>query len=141
LKGQWEELRGLIGGITEHDTLVTSTELLKSLLVVKTLGDIGRLLLNGNENVAGLVVEALSGVIVTDVLDGTTDDLLVVKLGLGGDLTEDHDHTGLGSGLTSDLGEGVIGQAGIEDGIGDLISDLVRVSLTDGLGLWKCVRI
>lgn len=141
LKGQWEELRGLISGITEHDTLVTSTELLKSLLVVKTLGDIGGLLLNGNENVAGLVVEALCGVIVTDVLDGTTDDLLVVKLGLGGNLTEDHDHTGLGCGLASNLGERVIGQAGIEDGIGDLISDLVWVTLTDGLGLWKRVRI
>ena len=41
LKSQWEELRGLVGGITEHDTLVTSTELLKSLIVVKTLGDLG----------------------------------------------------------------------------------------------------
>ena len=52
--------RGLVSGITEHDTLVTSTELLKGLIVVKTLSDIGRLLLDGNKNVAGLVVEALS---------------------------------------------------------------------------------
>lgn len=125
--GEGEELRGLIGGITEHDTLVTSTELLEGLLVVQTLGDIGRLLLNGNQDVAGLVVETLLGGIVADVLDGTTDDLLVVKLGLGGDFTEDHHHTcnvgqrtvpirldgwggkekkkltSLGSGLTSDL--------------------------------------
>ena len=140
LKGQWEELRGLISGITEHDTLVTGTELLKSLVVVKTLCDIGGLLLDGDENVASLVVEALGGVIVTDVLDGATDDLLVVKLGLGGDLTEDHHHTGLGCGLASDLGERVLSQAGIEDGIGDLISDLVWVALTDGFRLWQFVR-
>lgn len=41
LEGQREQLRGLIGGIAEHDTLVTSTELLKCLLVVETLGNIG----------------------------------------------------------------------------------------------------
>lgn len=90
---QGQELRGLVGGIAEHDTLVTSTELLKSLLVVKTLSDIGGLLLNGNQDVAGLVVKALLGGIVTDVLDSATDDLLVVQVGLGGNLTEDHDHT------------------------------------------------
>ena len=60
--GQGEELGGLVGGITEHDTLVTGTELLESLLVVETLGNVGGLLLNGNEDVAGLVVEALVGV-------------------------------------------------------------------------------
>lgn len=136
-EGEREELRGLVGGVAEHDTLVTSTELLEGLLVVETLGDIGRLLLNGDEEVEGLVVEALGGVIVSDVLDGLADDLLVVELGLGGDLTEDHDHTGLGGSLASDLGEGVLSQAGIEDGIGNLIGDLVGVTLTDGLGLHR----
>lgn len=133
-QSQGEELRGLVGSITEHNTLVTGAELLKSLLVVETLGDIGRLLLNGDQQVESLVVKALGGVIVANVLDSVTDDLLVVELGLGGDLTEDHDHTGLGGSLASDLGQRVLSQAGIEDSIGDLISDLVRVTLTDGLG-------
>jgi len=84
---------------------------------VETLGDVGRLLLNGNEDVAGLVVETLVGAVVTNVLDGLTDDLLVVEASLGGDLTEDHDHTGLGGSLASNLGEGVLLQAGVEDGI------------------------
>lgn len=76
--GQWQKLRGLIGGITEHDTLVTGTKVLEALLVVETLCNIGRLLLNGNEHVASLVVETLGGVIVSNILDGVTDDLLVV---------------------------------------------------------------
>lgn len=134
-ESEGEELGGLVGGITEHDTLVTSTEALESLLVVQTLGNIGRLLLNSNEQVEGLVVETLGGVIVTDVLDGVTDDLLVVNLGLGGDFTENHDHTSLGGSLASNLGEGVLSQAGVEDGIGDLIGNLIGVTLTDGLGL------
>lgn len=84
---------------------------------METLGNVGGLLLNGNEDVAGLVVEALVGAVVTNVLDGLTNDLLVVETSLGGDLTEDHDHTGLGGSLTSNLGEGVLSQAGIENGI------------------------
>ena len=57
--------------------------------VVKTLGDIGGLLLNGNKDVTGLVVETLVRVVVTDLLDGVSDDGLVVETGVGGDLTED----------------------------------------------------
>ena len=134
LDGEREVLGGLVGSVAEHDTLVTSAELLESLLVVQTLGDIRALLLNGAKHVASLVVEALVGRVVTNVLDGIADDLLVVDLGLGGDLTEDHDHAGLGRGLASDLGEGVLLQAGIEDSVRDLVSDLVGVALADGLG-------
>ena len=57
--------------------------------VVKTLGDIGGLLLNGNKDVTGLVVETLVRVVVADLLDGVSDDGLVVDLGVGRDLTED----------------------------------------------------
>ena len=102
-QGEGQEFRGLVGGITEHDALVTGAELLQSLIVVKTLGDISGLLLNGNQDIAGLVVKTLGGVVVANVLDGATDDLLVVQPGLGGDFTKDHDHTRLGSSLASDL--------------------------------------
>jgi hypothetical protein len=136
-EGQGEQLGGLVGGIAEHDTLVTGTEVLEAVVKVKTLGNIGRLLLDGDEQVQGLVVETLGGVIVADVLDGLTDNLLVVDLGLGGDLTEDHDHARLGGRLAGDLGHGVLGKAGIEDGIRDLVADLVGVALADGFGLWR----
>lgn len=140
LGGEGEQLGGLVGGISEHDTLVTGTELLEGLLVVQALGDIGGLLLDGDEDVAGLVVEALGRVVIADVLDGITDDLLVVEAGLGSDLTEDHDHAGLGGRLAGDLREGVVLQAGIEDGIGDLVCNLVGVALSNGLGLWEGKR-
>ena len=118
------ELLSLIGGIAEHDTLITGTNILKR-TVVETLGDIGGLLLNGDKDVAGLVVETLGRVVVANLLDGVTDDLLVVDHGLGGDLTEDHDHTRLRRGLAGNLGEGVHGKAGIEDSIGNLVANLV----------------
>lgn len=116
-----------------HDTLVTGTVVLE-VTVVKTLGNVGGLLLDGNKDVTGLVVETLVRVVVANLLDGVTDNLLEVDVGLGGDLTKDHDHTGLGGGLTGDLGVGVLGETGIEDGIGDLVTDLVWVALSNRLG-------
>jgi hypothetical protein len=178
--------------VDSHDTLVTSTVVLQ-VTVVQTLSDIGRLLLDGNQDVAGLVVETMTsnqkvpssipcavtflleqksrdlpllGRGVSDLLDGVTNDLLVVDSSGGGDLTEDytqgnprkaeqekarsaarghieyvqwiagetarltHDHTGLGSGLTGDLGVGVLSQTSIENGVRDLVTDLVGVTLT-----------
>lgn len=107
------ELFSLVCRITEHDTLITSTVVLE-VTVVKTLSDIGRLLLNGDEDVASLVIETLGRVIVSNVADGVTDDLLVVQLGVGGDFTKDHDHTSLRGGFATDLGVGVLSEAGIE---------------------------
>ena len=117
LESQWQQLGRLISSIAEHDTLVTSTKSLKSLIVVKTLSNVGRLLLNGDEDVAGLVVETLVGMIVADILNGVSDNPLVVEMGLCCDLTEDHDHAGLGGRLASDLGKRILLEAGIEDGV------------------------
>lgn len=41
----------------------------------------------------------LGGVVEADPLDSVADNLLVVKLGRSGDLTQNHNHTGLGSRL------------------------------------------
>lgn len=114
---QGEELRSLVGGISKHDTLVTSAELFECLVEVETLGNVLRLLLNGDKDVTGFVVETFVGIIVSDFLDSTTDDLLVVKLGAGGDFTKNHDHASLGGSLTTDLGERVLSQASIKDGV------------------------
>jgi len=118
-------LLGLISGITEHVALVTSTDLLLRLVDVDTLSDIGGLLLDSNNDVAGLVVNTLLSIIVADLLESVADDLLVVNVSLGGDLTEDHDHAGLGAGLASNLGVGVLSKDSVEDGVRDLISKLI----------------
>ena len=44
----------------------------------------------------------LGGVVEPDLLDGIANNVLVVHIGLGGDLTKDHDQTGLGSSLCID---------------------------------------
>jgi hypothetical protein len=46
-------------------------------------------------------------------------------VGLGGDLTEDHDHASLGASLAGNLGEGVLLEERVEDSIRDLVAKLV----------------
>ena len=75
--GKRGQFQGFGSGVSKHETLITSTEVLKGTLI-ETLSNIGRSLLNGDEDVAGLVVKTLLGVVVSNVLDGVSDDLLVV---------------------------------------------------------------
>ncbi len=89
------------------------------------LGNVGGLLLDGDEHVASLVVETLAGVIEADVLDGIADNLLVVKVGLGGDLSEDHDHASLAGSLASDLGIGILSEARIKNRVRHNVAKLV----------------
>ena len=56
-----------------------------------------------------------------------------VDVGRGVDLTGDVDLTGGDHGLDRDLAGGVVLDHSVEDGITDLVSDLVRVPLGDGL--------
>ena len=133
--GHGHELGGLVRGVPEHDTLVTSTDVLVHTAVAEdALGDIGTLLLDGNEDGARVVVKTLGAVVVADLLDGLADDLVVVEDGGGGDLTENHHHPGLGRGLAGNAGVGVLRKASVENGVGDLVADLVGVALRDGLG-------
>ena len=44
-----------------------------------------------------------AAIIVANMLDGLPDDILVVDLGLGRDLSGDHDHPRLGHRLTCNL--------------------------------------
>mmetsp|Transcript_21337 Transcript_21337/g.50508 ORF Transcript_21337/g.50508 Transcript_21337/m.50508 type:complete len:413 (+) Transcript_21337:182-1420(+) len=123
----------LVGGVSKHDSLVTGTEVFH-FCGVDGLGNVGGLFLDGHNDVAGLVVESLGGVVVANVLDGIADDLLVIDRGRSGDFSKDHDHSRLAAGLAGDARGLVSGQAGIQNGIRDLVGKLVRVTLIDGFG-------
>ena len=57
------------------------------------------------------------GVVIADVGDGVADEGLEVDIGLGGDLTGDDDEAGAGEGLAGDAAVGILGEAGVEDGV------------------------
>ena len=147
--GEGHELLGFVTGVTKHDTLITGTDIEVGLSNVDTSGDIGRLLVDADQNLAGVARETLGGdgakivfeAVESDFTDLFTNDGVVIDLSGGGDFSKDHNHVVLGGGFAGDLGERIGLQAGIEDGIGNLIGELVGVTLVDGFGREKEVSL
>ncbi len=146
------ELLGLVGGKTEHETLVAGPLLgvlfAVGLLGVHALRDVGGLRREVVVDENGVGVEDVVVVHVADVADGVADDLVDVErlvdgLGLAGlfvlqlrqgDLAADDDDVGLYEGLTGHAGRFVEGKTGIENAVGNEVGDLVRVAFADGFG-------
>mmetsp|Transcript_2880 Transcript_2880/g.9377 ORF Transcript_2880/g.9377 Transcript_2880/m.9377 type:complete len:508 (+) Transcript_2880:268-1791(+) len=127
---------GLVGGVAEHDALVAGADLFELLRAhpVDALADLRGLVVELDEDAAVVAVEADSLGREPDVVAHLADDGFVVNLGLGRDLAEDHHHAGFRRRLASHLGVGVLREARVEDAIGDLVRELVGVTLVDGLG-------
>ena len=68
-----------------------------------TLSNVGGLMVDGYENIAGCGVESGVGVVVADPFHGFSDDALMVDGRLGRDLAEDHHHSRLYASLAGDL--------------------------------------
>jgi len=132
--GEGHGFLGLVRGVAEHESLISGSGLILITTNVHALSDIGGLLFEGDQDVAGLVVESFGGVVVADMFDGVADDFLVVDDGFGGDFSADEDHTSLGDRFAGDFGVGVLLEVSIEDGIRHLIADLVGMTFSDGFG-------
>ncbi len=72
--------------------------------------------------------------VVTDIEYHAADDFLGLDHGIRRDLTRHHDQAGLGERLTCYAARSVLRDDGIEDGVGNLIGNLVRMSFGHGLG-------
>ena len=133
------QLGGLVRGVAEHHPLVAGAELVRvdPLLrlerVVDAKRDVGRLLLERGDRAAGLIVEAEPRVVVADLADGVAHDRLHVAVGLGRHLAEDEDEAGGGRHLDRHAGLRVAREDVVEDGVGDLVAELVGVALGHGL--------
>ena len=124
---QRHELRGLVAGEAEHHALVAGALRVEDVLVVDVrarlhgvrdaLADVRRLLVDGDQHAAGLVVEAVLGVRVADVLDGLADDGGDVDVRLGGDLAGHDDGAGGQQGLAGDARVRIVLEDGVEDGV------------------------
>jgi hypothetical protein len=132
------ELGRLVARVTEHDALVAGALLrglfALGLLRVDALGNIRRLAREVIVDENGVGVKHVVVVHVADVANGSADDRFVVQLRLRGDLAGDDHHVGLHHGFAGDAAEAILRQAGIEDAVGDQVSDLIGVTLANGFG-------
>ena len=133
--GRRHEFRSFVAGIAEHEALVARADV--EVVVagsVHALGNVVALLVIAHEHGAALVIDAVVGVVVADVLDGVARHLNVVHGGIGGDFACQHHETGVAEGFGRDPAVGILRETGIEDGVGNLVSHLVGVTFGDRFG-------
>ena len=136
-------LRRLVAGVAEHHALVARAlrvDVAVGAVVLKLVGgvdaapDVGRLLVERHHHAAGRGVEAEVGAGVPDVADDPANDAGDVDVGVGGDLAGHHHQAGRAEHLAGDTAVAILGQHRVQNPIGDLVGDLVRVPLGDRLG-------
>ena len=140
--GQRHEFGGVLAGVPEHQALVARALLVERVVAagavlvggVHALGDVGALLPDRHLDPAGLAVEALGGRVVADVQHGVADDARDLDVGLGRHLAGDVHEPGGDHGLDGHPAARVLLEHGVQDRVGDLVTDLVGVTLGDGLG-------
>jgi hypothetical protein len=136
------QLLRLVGGVAEHHPLVTGADLVERVLIavlhlerrVDTLRDVGRLLVQRDHHAAGLGVEPVLRARVADLADPLAHEPRNVDVRVGRDLARDHDEPRRDQRLAGDAARRIIREHGVENGIRDLVGDLVRVALGDRLG-------
>ena len=143
---QRHQLLGLRGRVAEHHSLVAGAgdivgvaRTLFAVLggVVDALSDVHGLLVHLHEHLGGVGAELRIEAVVADLADRLAGNALEVDLGVGADLTRDHDEVRVDEGFAGDArfdGVGIGCQDGVEYAVGDLVGDLVGVPLGDGFG-------
>ena len=120
--------RRLIRRVPEHHALIACPAR------VYAERDVGGLAVDRREDGAGLRIEAEVRVGVADRGDRAAHDVGDMDVGRGRDLARDDGHAGRHQRFAGNPGLGIFQQNGVEDRVGDLIRDLVRMSFGDGLG-------
>ena len=98
------------------------------------LGDIGALAMYGGDDGAGIRVKAQRGIVITDIADHLAGDLFHVALAVGRDFAHDHHQTRGGAALAGHAGGGILAQHFIQDGVGNLIANLIGMSFGNAFG-------
>src|SRR5579862_2003459 len=139
---QRHELVRLVDGVAEHHPLVASALTVERVLVaalllvrvVDALRDVGRLLVDRDDDAACVGVEAELRARISDLGDLAADEPRDVDVDLGRDLAGYDDEAGRDQRLAGDAAVRVLGKDCVENGVGDLVGDLVRMTLGDRLG-------
>src|SRR5581483_3663950 len=139
---QRHELVRLVRGVAEHHPLVAGADAVHRVRVavlllegmVDALRDVGRLLVDRDDDAARVGIEAELCARVADLGHLAAHEPRNVDVDVGRDLTGDDDEAGGDERLAGDAAVRVLREDGVENGVRDLVGDLVRVTLGDRLG-------
>ena len=136
---QRHQVGRLVAGVAEHHPLVAGALGAQLVLAARAaaqleggrhaLVDVGRLLVDRDDDAAGLAVEAVLLAVVADLADRLADDARDVDVAGRRDLAGDDDEPGREQRLAGDPAVGVRVEDRVEDGVGDLVGHLVGMTL------------
>ena len=133
--GQRHQLWGFVAGVAKHDPLIARADSIERIAVmvigfVDSLGDIGGLLIEGDQYGTTVGIKATSSsAAIPDRFDHPTHQAVEIDPGRGGHLAGDQAEARVDNGFAGHAAGRILGQQGIEHGITDLITDLVRMPL------------
>jgi len=123
------KLFSLISSISNHETLISSTNIFVFLANMNSFSYFSWLLIEGNHNAGILVVKTFFNIVITNFFDGLSDNLLIRHQRVSrADFTENHHESVLAGRLTSNLGIRIFCQACIKDRVRNVVAKLIRMS-------------
>ena len=128
--------------IAEHHALIACTDRLCRVHIalagldrlIDALRNIRRLLVKRDEDAAGVGIEAVAGVRITDITHRLADDLRNIDVAGGRDLTDDVRLSRRNEGLTRNTPLRILREDSVENAVRDLIGEFVGMTLGDRLG-------
>ena len=131
--GQRHQLRRLVARVAEHHPLIAGALFLVGARV-DAHGDLGRLLLDGDEHRAALRVESHRPVGVADAFHRAPHHARVIERGARCDLADQHDEAGLDRRLERHATGAVLADALVQHGVRNLIAHLVGMAFGHRFG-------
>src|SRR5262249_31936435 len=95
---------------------------------VDTHGNVARLLVNRRDYGTGVGVKTIQRIVVSDGSYHSANQGLEIDICFGGDFTGDDNQSGSGQRLAGHTAVSIFLQTGIEDGVGNLVGNFVRMS-------------
>ena len=131
----------LIGGVANHQALVTHIAVVQLLFLFGAefagfapIADVGIEVARPHvvDDASALRVKAAVSVRVANLSSRLTGDLRMVERERSGDFAFERDEAFLDDGFHRDAGIRILGEVGVDDCVGDLVSDLVGMAFGDG---------
>src|SRR5580704_3850642 len=123
LDGHGHQLRRLVAGVAEHQALVAGAA------GIYAHGDVWRLFVDGADDAAGFSVEAKFGAGVANVANDFAGEIGEIDVSRGGNFAVDYYEARGDQGFAGYAAHGIVFHDGVEDGVGNLVSDFVGMAL------------
>ena len=119
---------------TEHHALIARALFMgEACISINALSDVGRLLVDFDDDFRVVGVEAEIVVVVSNIAGHFTGDFLEIDVGLGGDFAGKDDEIGCCKRFAGDARFRILREQSVENGIGNLVADFVRMAFGNGL--------